>query len=334
MLINRIKILHFLICFGLLLSNTYIAYGQTFGGNPPSIKWKQVNIPAAKVIFPVGMDTAAIRIADIIRQMNIATKPTIGNQQRQVSILLQDQTIISNAYVGLAPFRSEFYLTPDQNSFEIGSLPWAEQLAIHEFRHVQQYNNFNVGLSKTLRTVFGEGGQAFGNDLSVPNWFFEGDAVYNETLVSKQGRGRLPFFYNGYRALWDAGRDYNWMKLRNGSLVDYVPDHYPLGYMLVAYGREKYGTMFWKNVTHDAAAYDKFFYPFQNAVKKHAGIEFNTFKYNALNYFKQQYKSDVAYKTPKSQHFIADQQYPAFVNDSTLIYLRASYNRLPEFVIK
>lgn len=331
---NRIIIPHIFLFFILLIGSSTITYAQTFGGNPPSIKWKQVNIPAAKVIFPVGLDTQAIRIADIIRQMNTSTKPTIGNKQKQVSILLQDQTIISNAYVGLAPFRSEFYLTPDQNSFEIGSLPWSEQLAIHEFRHVQQYNNFNVGFSKTLRTVFGEGGQALGNDLAVPNWFFEGDAVYNETLVSKQGRGRLPYFYNGYRSLWDSGRDYSWMKLRNGSLIDYVPDHYPLGYMLVAYGREKYGNVFWKNVTHDAAAYDSFFYPFQNAVKKHSGVDFNTFKNDALSYFKQQYKTDVAYKTPKSQHFIADQQYPAFVDDNTLIYLRASYDRVPEFVIK
>ncbi|WP_432326285.1 hypothetical protein ACRQ5D_19330 [Mucilaginibacter sp. P25] len=36
---------------------------------------------------------------------------------------------------------------------------------------MQQYNNFNVGLSHLLRIVFGEGGQALGNDLAVPNWF-------------------------------------------------------------------------------------------------------------------------------------------------------------------
>ncbi len=334
MLIDRIIIPRFLFLFVLLISSTIITYGQTFGGNPPSIQWRQVNIPAAKVIYPAGLDSTAIHIADIIRRMNIATKPTIGNQQKQVSIVLQNQTIISNAYVGLAPFRSEFYLTPDQNSFEIGSLPWSEQLAIHEFRHVQQYNNFNVGFSKALHTVFGEGGQALGNDLAIPNWFFEGDAVYNETLVSKQGRGRLPYFYTGYRALWEAGRNYSWMKLRNGSLVDYVPDHYPLGYMLVAYGREKYGNIFWKNVTQDAAAYNSWVYPFQSAVKKYSGTNFTHFRNDALNYFKQQYKSDVPYKANKDQHFIADEKYPAFIDDNTLIYLRTTYDRRPEFVIK
>ena len=156
----------------LLIASATLTKAQEFGGNPPSIKWKQINTPAAKVIFPVGLDSAGLRVANIVTQMNKAIQPTIGFKQKQISILLQNQTTIANAYVGLAPFRSEFYLTPEQNSFDIGSLSWPEQLAIHEFRHVQQYNNFNVGFSHFLKVIFGEGGQALGNDVAIPNWFF------------------------------------------------------------------------------------------------------------------------------------------------------------------
>ncbi|MBD1394778.1 TolB family protein [Mucilaginibacter glaciei] len=308
---------------------------QQFGGNPPSIKWQQVNTLAARVIFPQGLDTAALRVADVIRRLNPVIKPTIGSKQRQISIVLQNQTTVSNGYVGLAPFRSEFYLTPSQNSLSIGSLPWPTQLAIHEFRHVQQYNNFNIGLSHALKVVFGEGGQALGNDLTIPNWFFEGDAVYNETLVSEQGRGRLPYFFNGYRALWTNGRNYSWMKLRNGSYRDYVPDHYPMGYMLVAYGREQYPATFWKNVTHAAASFDGLFYPFQKAVKKYSGDTYSRFRNKAFDHFKKEFKSDEADSSyQKNQHFIANQQYPAYVNDSTLVYLKTTYREIPKFVLQ
>lgn len=321
----------------LLLSVTAtLTRAQQFGGNPPSLKWDQINTPAAKVIFPVGLDSSAVWVANIVTQMNGAIKPTIGFKQRQISILLQNQTTIANGYVGLAPFRSEFYLTPDQNSFEIGSLPWPEQLAIHEFRHVQQYNNFDVGLSHVLRILFGEGGQALGNDLAVPNWFFEGDAVFNETHVSDQGRGRLPYFFNGFRALWAADKDYSYMKIRNGSLRDYTPDWYPLGYMLVAYGREKYGDDFWKKVTRDAAAYKGGFYPFQRAIKKYSELSFDEFRNNGLNYFRKEFADDkigdVQFNIPK--HFTADLEYPAYINDSTLIYMKSSYDRRPLFVMK
>ncbi|WP_183560146.1 hypothetical protein [Mucilaginibacter sp. SP1R1] len=318
-----------------LLMAATIARAQEFGGNPPSIKWKQVNTPAAKIIFPAGMDSAGIRVANIVQQMNGLIKPTIGFKQRQVSIVLQNQTTVANGYVGLAPFRSEFFLTPDQNSFAIGSLPWPQQLAIHEFRHVQQYNNFNVGVSRALRILFGEGGQALGNDLSVPNWFFEGDAVFNETHVSEQGRGRLPYFFNGYRALWVANKKYSYMKLRNGSYLDFTPDHYPLGYMLVAYGRQTYGDDFWKGVTHDAAAFRGGFYPFQRAIKKYAATDFKTFSKNGLGYFKDQFSSDTSVNLINApRHFDADREYPAYINDSTLIYMKSTYNHIPAFVIK
>lgn len=331
MLKQKVK---YITVFLLLATSTIATNAQQFGGNPPSIKWKQVNTPVAKVIFPAGLDSAGIRVADIVQRMNSAIQPTIGYQQKQVSILLQNQTIIPNAYVGLAPFRSEFYLTPDQNSFEIGSLPWTDQLAIHEFRHVQQYNNFNVGLSKTMHMLFGESGQAFANSAAIPNWFFEGDAVFNETHVSEQGRGRLPYFLNGYRALWDAGRDYSWMKLRNGSLRDYTPDWYPLGYMMVAYGREKYGDDFWKNVTHDAAAFHGLFYPLQKAIKKYSGESFQQFRKDGLNYFKQQFANDkrLLINNPL-QHFIGDEEYPAYIDDRTIIYMKSTYDELPRFVI-
>jgi hypothetical protein len=309
------------------------AKAQQFGGNPPSIKWKQVNTPAVKVIFPAGMDSLGFRVANTIESINKATQPTIGTKQKQISIVLQNQTTISNAYVGLAPFRSEFYLTPAQNNFELGSLPWADQLGMHEFRHVQQYNTFNVGLSKVVSTLFGQGGQAIANAMTVPDWFFEGDAVFNETQVSQQGRGRIPYFLNGYRALWSAGKDYSWMKLRNGSLVDYVPNHYPLGYMMVSYGREKYGNTFWKDITHDAASFNGLFYPLQKAVKKYSGEYYKQFRTNGLNYFKRQFTADKTIKNPDKNHFIADQEYPAFVNDSTIIYLKSTYSQRPVFVL-
>lgn len=303
---------------------------QTFGGNPPSIKWQQINTPAARVIFPQGLDSSASRVANIINFMNKDIAPTIGFKQKKINIVLQNQTTVSNGYVGLAPFRSEYYLTPYQNSFELGSLPWTDQLAIHEFRHVQQYNNFDVGLTKVFHTIFGEGGQAVLSTLTVPNWFYEGDAVFNETLVSQQGRGRLPFYFNGYRALWSANKNYSWMKLRNGSYQDFVPDHYPLGYMLVAYGREKYGEDFWKKVTQDAAAVKT---TFRGAVKKYSGISYPQFRMQALGYFKQQFSAkDLKQQEPK--HFVGDEEFPAFINDTSFIYVKSSYSKVHEFVLR
>ena len=317
--------------FILLALFSFNGFAQIFGGNQSSIKWKQINTPASRVIFPAGLDSVASRITNIISFIKEPTENTIGSRSKKINLVLQNQTTISNAYVGLGPFRSEFFMTPNQNSFDLGSLPWPDQLTIHEYRHVEQFNNFNVGLSKLIRTIFGEEGQALANNTAIPNWFYEGDAVFNETNLSKQGRGSLPSFFDGYRSLWKDGKNYSWMKLRNGSFKNFVPNHYPLGYMLVAYGREKYGDQFWEKVTQDAAAYKSLFYPFQHAIKKYSGVDYVTFRNEALNFFKKQFEA-----SPNASRGGAyvDEQYPAFNNDGSVVFVKSGYKQIPEFVVR
>jgi len=310
------------------------AFSQTFAGDPPSIKWKQINTPDSRVIFPQGLDSIANRITNIISYIKIPTQKTIGNKSKKINLVLQNETTVSNAYVSLGPFRSEFYLMPEQNNFEMGSLPWPDQLTIHEYRHVQQNNNFNVGLSKVMYLIFGEEGQALANNAAIPNWFYEGDAVYNETNLSNQGRGKLPAFFDDYHSLWKAGKNYNWMKLRNGSLKDFVPDHYALGYLLVSYGRQKYGDDFWKKVTHDAAAYKSLFYPFQHAIKKYSGTSYVTFRNNAIDFFKKQFNIPVKIVNKNSLGKFKNEQIPSFTEDGSIIFIKNTYKSVPEFVIR
>ncbi|HSF46343.1 MAG TPA: hypothetical protein VLA58_10045, partial [Chitinophagaceae bacterium] len=321
----------------LLLSISANVFTQEFGGNPPSLKWQQINTPLVRVIFPKGLDKQASRVADLSGYLNSRTTSTIGSTTRKIDIVLQNQTTFSNGYVGLAPWRSEFFLTPMQNSLRLGSLNWTDQLAIHEYRHVQQYMNFRKGLSKLAYYVAGEEGQAIANSAAIPNWFYEGDAVFQETMVTEQGRGRLPGFFSEYRALWEANRKYNYMKLRNGSLKHLVPDHYIMGYMLVAHGREKYGADFWKKVTNDAVRFKPLFYPLQGAVKKHANISFNSFVSEAFNAFRNapDYKqeSPTTPVTSVKESYVKDYAYPYVVgNDSILVYRRTGKD-IPGFYL-
>ncbi|MGL6269501.1 MAG: TolB family protein, partial [Chitinophagaceae bacterium] len=171
-----------------------ISSAQRFGGNPPSTKWMQINTDTVRVIYQEGLESQAKRVVNLTHHLNRNTAASIGSQSRKIDVVLQNQTTISNAYVGLAPWRSEFYMTPLQNSLQLGSISWVDNLSMHEYRHVQQYMNFRKGLSKWAFYILGEQGQGVANAMAVPDWFFEGDAVFQETGVSPQGRGRLPDF--------------------------------------------------------------------------------------------------------------------------------------------
>lgn len=320
-----------LVCISLLICIT--ASSQEFGGNPPSVKWRQVNIPEARIVFPRGLDSTAQRVAAIISHLNKQTSATAGSSQRRINVVLQNQTTQSNGYVGLAPWRSEFFLTPQFNSFQLGSLNWADNLAIHEYRHVQQYMNYRKGLSRVAYYILGEEGQAVANSAAIPNWFFEGDAVFQETAVSGQGRGRIPYFFNAYRSLWSANKPYSFMKLRNGSLKDFVPDHYALGYLLTGYGREKFGETFWTKVTDDAARFRGLLYPWQKAVKKYAGTPYRDFAKDAFTYYQAQDKmlsaeSRSSLLTTANNRYVSNYTLPVFVGGDSLLVFKRTYREV------
>lgn len=317
--------------------------GQEFGGTPPSQKWEQIDTDTARIIFPESYDSLANRISAIIHRMAAGQPAPLGGRLRKINIVLQHQTTIGNGYVGLGPYRSEFFLTPITNNFQEGSISWADQLAIHEYRHVQQYNNFHNGISKAMYYLFGEEGFAVATNASVPDWFYEGDAVYQETLLTRQGRGRLPLFLNAFPSLWREGKPYSWMKLRNGSLKDYVPSHYHLGYLLVNYGREKYGMEFWQKVTRDASAFKGLFYPMQKAVKRHAGVDYATFRKEAFEYYQQLENARTAKLAiqdpgkewqPVNKNYVNSYYHPFPISGDSLLYLKTSYRHRPAFMIR
>jgi hypothetical protein len=268
------------------------------------------------------------------------TSKTIGGKQNKWSIILQNQTTIPNAYVRMAPVMSEFYWTPDQNNFSNGSLRWDDNLTSHENRHIQQFSNFNKGFTKVFSFLMGQEGQLLSIGLTIPDYFLEGDAVWQETLVSSHGRSSLPSFYNGYKSLWLENKNYSWMKLRNGSYKDFVPNHYPLGYQLTAYGYEKYGEDFWKNVTNDAVRYKGVFYPFNKAIERYSGKSYRKFRNEAMQFFndKTLHKEmapapEFTYLTKEQKNNVIDYQFPNFINKDSLLVAKKSFKEVNAFYI-
>jgi hypothetical protein len=290
----------------------------------------------ARIIFPKGQDSIASRVATLTEALANHHRGTIGNKLKKIDIVIQSENTLSNGYVGLGPYRSELYLTTPQDPFRLGANNWADQLAIHEFRHAQQFSNFNVGLSKLGTLLGGQYGRAVANSMAVPDWFWEGDAIWNETIHTKQGRGRIPFFFNAYKSLDFGDKQYDWMKLRNGSLKDFVPNHYDLGYLLVSQGREKYGDSIWNNITKDAASFKGLFYPMQKAVKKHTGIGYKQFTGEALQSFRQAWKTTDTqpeqWITGIQKNNVINYQYPYPADSGGFIALKTSYRQIPVFV--
>lgn len=333
MIFRGLALLFLAFCF-----NSQKTYCQPFGGHPFSQRWKQINTDTVRIIFATGFEKQASRIARIEHALAANSSLSLGKKFRKINIVLQNRTMEANGYVGLAPFRSEFYTTPPQNAHLLGSLSWLDLLALHEYRHVQQDLNFNKGWNRALYYLSGEMGWALGNNLAIPNWFFEGDAVLNETRFTKQGRGRLPAFYNEYRALFIDKVRYSYAKTRNGSFKDFVPDHYKFGYLMCLQANEKFGEEVWKNTTQNTFCRLPL-YPFSRALKKNTGITTKKLYVETLDNFDQKSttqlgkpdESEILNKTQKNT--FTHYQYSYFLPDSTVLALKKAFNQIPTLVL-
>jgi hypothetical protein len=123
-----------------------------------------------------------------------------------------------------------------------------------------QYDKARQGASKLMYYLGGDYGLSIANNVAIPNWFWEGDAVGAETAFTHSGRGRTPDFDLLYRTNLLSGRHYSYNKQHLGSFKDPVPNHYVLGYHFTTYGRRHYGADFWSKVVKDAA--NRFYAPF------------------------------------------------------------------------
>lgn len=211
-------------------------FSQIFNNDqyPPSVKWRQIQTENFQLIYPSAFEDEAQQLASKLMSLRERVSASLGKEPRKISIILQNQTVESNGNVQLAPRRSEFYTTPpQQGDFQ----NWLDNLAIHEFRHVVQFDK----LTGYLRAPFFEQLALAIYGVTLPAWFFEGDAVMTETQLSNAGRGRLPSWEMPFRTNLLSGKKYSYQKDYLGSFKDVTPGFYELGYFMTAALQDDYG---------------------------------------------------------------------------------------------
>ncbi len=241
--------------------------------NPPSLKWYQINTPSFRILYPQGFDTQAQRMANTLETIRVPEARTIGSLPPKISVILQNQSALSNAFVTITPRRAEFYAMPSQNYNFVGNNDWLNLLATHEYRHMAQFQHATRGFNKIARYVFGYNVLAGMAYVAAPQWFWEGDAVATETAFSQAGRGRIPNFDLVLRTNLQEGRVFNYHKQYLRSYKNNINDHYVLGYHMVSYLRKRTNDpMIWDKVT--ARAWNVSFLPFRfsSALKKETGL--------------------------------------------------------------
>ncbi len=213
----------------------------SFVQNASGISWKMISSEHFEVIYPDGFAEDAKLVLATLDSVYEEASSSLKIEPRKIPIILQPHTLVSNGFVTLAPRRSEFFTTPLMGP-GVGQTEWLRTLALHEFRHVVQFEKSQHGFARALYIILGEVGSAIAMGLTIPSWYFEGDAVGIETALSLGGRGRLPLFDRDLRALVLDGQEWSYDQMFFGSFKRYRPNHYVLGFFLTTFIRKKFGS--------------------------------------------------------------------------------------------
>ncbi|GEO04285.1 hypothetical protein AAE02nite_19490 [Adhaeribacter aerolatus] len=330
----RVKLL-----LALLSLASSVAFSQT-GTNPPSVKWRQINTESFKIIFPAELEQEGQRMANTMQYIHKPLSGSLGHAPHKIPLVLQNQGVISNGFVALSPRRSEFYTTAPQNYNLSGTNNWLNLLAMHEFRHMVQYEKAYHSRVKLAYYPFGQNGILALSNAAVPSWFWEGDAVATETAFSPSGRGRIPDFDLLFRTILLERKPYRYNKQHLGSFRDNVPNHYVTGYHLVTHLRRKAGTDIWGKVMQQAL--DQFYVPFtfSRAIRQQAGKRL-TATYRAMTHELDSLWTQQADSLPQTPAIVLTQRrnrtytdylYPQPLSDGGFIALKSGLSDIQTFV--
>jgi len=275
-------------CF-VLLSIVVIFSTKAQQQNPPDILWKSLKSENFELIFPLEIESEAQRIANTLEWVYNYNTKSLNVKPKSVSTILYNRSNKSNAYAGIGPRRMGWYLTPPQSVTSVGNTEWIQGLAIHEYRHVVQYAKNRQHFTKFMTYFFGDIGQTMMR-WSIPDWFFEGDAIVMETALAKGGRGMIPAFSMNIRAFSLENEKYTYDQAYLKSYKRYYPSHYHLGYPLTAFGRVKYGKDIWDKVLDRTNKRSWWPYAFGTSLKKYTGLSVKKFYAGAMSEYKTIWK--------------------------------------------
>jgi len=315
------------------------AYAQFYdlGQDPASVKWNVIKTGHFKIIFPAGIESQAQHIANGFEQVYEPLSADMKIKPERIPVVLHNRSVISNAEVPWAPKRIEFFLCPGQDDY---AQPWADQLMLHEFRHVVQYSKINHGFTKALSYIFGQQITAGVIGTFVPLWFVEGDAVYAETAFSNSGRGRLPSFSMKMRAQVLEKGIYNYNKACFGSYRTYTPNRYEFGYQLVATARKYFSAAVWERAMNKVGKLPVMVVPFNSGIKNVSGLnKVNLYKYCFQNlqclWNEQRLQIKLTeftqVKTPKNKLYTS-YNFTGYHGNGSYISVRSGMNDITRFV--
>ncbi|MCQ2251033.1 MAG: hypothetical protein MJZ66_07975 [Bacteroidales bacterium] len=325
----------------LILLSAWLAASalQCTAQHPYKTDWRVYENDYAKIIYPATSIYAAAKVGNAMRHVYDADTMNMQARPKKMPIIISPTSCTSNGYTTMLPYKMFLYTKPSDYG-ELSGMYWYQNLMSHEFRHITQYSQFNKGLARLAHCVLGGYGWA-GLQYSVPQWYYEGDAVYAETVTSSSGRGRSALFEMPVAAmLVENSKMFPYDKIIQRSYRDYIPNHYPIGYFLTTGAKRKYGNDVFAKVSENQKWYSFWPFAFGQGFKKETGKNLRQNYEEIFGELRDFYKQRIRECGATEHRCFSNQnhktytsyRHPKILDDSTLLCIKSSLSKTSQFV--
>ena len=273
------------------------------GDDPGRARWMHVDSPNYRIIYPEGTDSLAMEYGRALERFRTAEGRSLGMVPgtlqfgKRTPVVLHPYTVYSNGSVMWAPKRMDLYTTPDPYAGE--TMPWSEQLAVHESRHVAQMQMAYRRGFRPLNYILGEVWPGALVGLYPGTALLEGDAVAAETGLTMSGRARSADFLGYMRLAFSEGDWRNFYRWRYGSFKHFAPDYYKAGYLLVGGMRAVYDEPHFSRKYYDRVVNHPFgIGNLQKVTREISGKRFRDTFRDVQEEFNRVWKADSAARAP------------------------------------
>ncbi len=301
--------------------------GANSGQSDSTHEWWSLENDYVKVYYPKNWEDEAIRAAHLTEKFAKASGKNLGiAKPKKFPLILRPEVARPNGFVTLMPRRSEWFFHQSFTPF-VGGLDFFDALAIHEYRHINQFDFSFRSTNMMGYYLFGEMGVALLNAFGLPSWFYEGDAVWAETFYTEGGRGRSPRFWARLKALVLSDQIPTYDELIGRSYKTVLPNHYVFGHFLVSRAYRLFGQNFWRRVLDDVMDLAINPYRIYQKFEENSGVPFEKFYNDTLKELKNRWQMNGA-KLPKVEKFAEGYKETRFPleDGSKLYYLERELN--------
>ncbi len=217
-----------------------VAAGQAGSLEPGFVGWRQARTEHFVFAYEPRDAAAVAQIMGFCEEVYRTVTHFFDSYPKQIWVVVDGRIDEANGDFSPIPPHLTLYLTaPSEPLSGLASGDWLRELFTHELTHYVHIE-YARGFFASLAKVFGQG-VAGADGAFLPGWMIEGIAVNNETIFTRGGRGRDPFFELQYKGLIYDRRFFSLERAAYDSAFPPQDRIYLGGYLLVRYLLDHYG---------------------------------------------------------------------------------------------